>query len=297
MRMRNNIIIYSLLLTIILCSCQERFNGENKQSFDISRNKIEEKLNNVEKDDLEKAMRVISMESMRLKRDKSEKYKVKTFNDVSLELVDGLTFSASINLAEKILRDNNKREIQQLEKDIDSLTIESKNITSTLEQLDVFKIHLLELKNEEWFGEKIPKLYVAYKYTSAKDLKGQTMVEVELIQKSTQKTISKQVWGEGYEESILRQNDILSNKIILKNGAEKIPQLTVIKNTVVNPKLSDFDLELKLNGYRIFKNGEIIQKPKISVNDIMEEIRLKENKLSETKNRKGTLDEYELSHE
>ena len=64
--------------------------------------------------DLEKAMRVVAMEAMRLKWEESKKYDGKSFNEISLEMIDGLSFSSVIDLAEDILKDRNKKEIEQL---------------------------------------------------------------------------------------------------------------------------------------------------------------------------------------
>ena len=98
-----------LLLAILpfMISCQDKFNGKDEQSFKTSREKIELNLDKNEKTDLEKAMRVVAMEAMRLKWEESKKYDGKSFNEISLEMIDGLSFSSVIDLAEDILKDRN----------------------------------------------------------------------------------------------------------------------------------------------------------------------------------------------
>lgn len=100
-----------LLLAILpfMISCQEKFNGKDEQSFKNSREKIEQNLDKNEKTDLEKAMRVVAMEAMRLKWEEPKKYDGKSFNKISLEMIDGLSYSSVVDLAEDILKDRNKK--------------------------------------------------------------------------------------------------------------------------------------------------------------------------------------------
>ncbi len=170
------------LLIILLSSCQDTFDGKSEQIFMTSRHKIEENLSTLERNNLEKAMRVIAIESMRLMWN-NKKFKEKTSNDISLELVDGLTFSATIDLAEKILHENKQREINQLESDIESLSQRKKELDATLQLLNVFKIKSIELVKEDWFGDMVPKMKIEYQYVGSQNLKGQTESEgLQIVQ-------------------------------------------------------------------------------------------------------------------
>ncbi len=63
--MKKLLLVVAILQFMI--SCQDKFNGKDEQSFKTSRGVIEQHLDQKEKKDLEKAMRVIFIEVMRLK--------------------------------------------------------------------------------------------------------------------------------------------------------------------------------------------------------------------------------------
>ncbi|HEX8016512.1 MAG TPA: DUF6694 family lipoprotein [Flavobacterium sp.] len=98
-----------ILLVLIITSCQEKFNGKSEKDFKISKEKIEKNLTADEKIKLEKAVSVIALKAMILKWDESNKYKGKSFNDIALELVDGLSYSSVTDLAEDFLQERNKK--------------------------------------------------------------------------------------------------------------------------------------------------------------------------------------------
>lgn len=140
-----------LFTSLIALSCQEKFNGENEQNFKISRAKIEKNLTQNEKTNLEKAMRVIALEAMRLKWEEPKKYDHKSYNKISLEMIDGLYYSKVIALAETILKDRNKKEIEKLTHEIDSLNLYKKETQNIKKALDLFRISKMRLNKTDFF--------------------------------------------------------------------------------------------------------------------------------------------------
>ena len=112
----------SLLLTsILLFSCGPKFNGRSEKEYEASRKIVEQKLDKNQLVTLEKALRVIAAESMRLKWDEPAKYKGQSFNTIALKLIDGHTYSSITSEAEEILKAGNNRKAAQLSAEIDSL--------------------------------------------------------------------------------------------------------------------------------------------------------------------------------
>lgn len=136
-RMWKRIILLAILP--LMFSCQEKFNGKDEESFKISREKIEQNLNKNEKVSLEKALRVVALEAMRLKWEETPKYNGKSFNKISLELIDGLSFSSVVDLAEDILKERNTKEIKQLSSEIDSLNIQKNGYLEIKNSLNLLK--------------------------------------------------------------------------------------------------------------------------------------------------------------
>ncbi|UKJ08528.1 hypothetical protein [Solitalea lacus] len=82
---------------------------EKTKKFQSFERKSRKKLDDDEKTNLEKAMRVIALDAMRLKWEQPEKYERKSFNDISLKMIDGLSYSSVVDLAEDILKEKQKR--------------------------------------------------------------------------------------------------------------------------------------------------------------------------------------------
>lgn len=141
--------------SILMISCQEKFSGKDEKSFETSREKVEQNLNGKEKTDLEKAMRIVALEAMRLKWEETEEYEGKSFDKISLEMIDGLSYSSVIDLAEDILRERNTKEIEHLTKEIDTLNIQKNEFTTAQKSLNLFKISSIRITKKiflmSWF--------------------------------------------------------------------------------------------------------------------------------------------------
>lgn len=288
-----------LLLTLIifLSSCSEKFNGNDEQSFKISREKIEKKLNEKEKTDLEKAMRVVLTEAMRLKWDKPDQYEGKSFNKISLEMINGLSYSSVIDLAEDILKERNTKEITQLSNEIDSLKIQIKELAAAEKNLNLFKVSSMRIKQEDFFDELVPQLEIDCQYIGKNNLIGPKEIGFKLLKKSTQEVLKSEIITNGDNESILESGGIITENLVLSQTKETNPKLwNASKYPIENPNLKDYDLELKVTVLSLMINGKKISLPKVNSNQINLEIKNKQEKIDELKSLKGTLDDLELTN-
>ncbi|WP_264530292.1 hypothetical protein [Flavobacterium sp. N502540] len=289
--------LFALLSTsIIFISCQEKFNGKNEQDFKISREKIKKNLDQNEKNNLEKAMRVIALEAMRLKWENPEKYDKKSFNKISLEIIDGQSFSSVITLAEDILKARNKKETEKLTNEIDRLNLQKNEIENTRKTLDLFKISRLQLNKTDFFDEMVPELEIDYQYMGKKKLIGSQTIQFVILKKSTAEVLKSEIYIHGNNESILENGEIITEHILLSQTKESNPKLwNFSKYPIQNPNLSDYNLLLKATVLSLVFNGKKIEISKIDVTQINDKIKNNHTKLAELKSVKGTLDELELT--
>ena len=283
---------------LIITSCQEKFNGKSEKDFKTSKEKIEKKLNTAEKIKLEKAVRVIALKAMVLKWDESKKYDDKSFNDIALELIDGLSYSSVIDLAEDFLQERNKKEVEKLSDEIKKLEKKRKKILAIQKQLNLFKIGSLELNETDWFGEMSPQLEIEYKYIGKTDLKSPFEISLELTETKTKHAISLQTDGYKKEGYVLKNGESLYPTIILEEAKERNPNIwNNLKYPIKNPTLSDYNLELKIYVSSFYLNGKKIIMPKTKIQDIDLEIAEQNKELQQISKSKGTLDELELTNE
>lgn len=285
------------LLTILpfMISCQDKFNGKNEQTFKTSREKIEQNLDKNEKIDLEKAMRVIALEAMRLKWEEPKKYEGKSFNAISLEMIDGLSYSSVIDLAEDILKNRNEKEIVKLTKDIDTLNIQKNEFLTAQKSLNLFKISTIRISKEEFFDELIPNLEIDLQYIGKNKLIGPKEISYKLFKKSTKELLKSQIMTYGDDESVLENKEIITQNIILGETKETNPKLwNAQKYPIENPNLADYDLALKVEVLSLFLKGKKVAIPKVDISLLDAEIKEKNKKIAELKTIKGTLDELEL---
>ncbi|MFB9079324.1 DUF6694 family lipoprotein [Flavobacterium procerum] len=284
-----------LAILTLMISCKEKFNGKDEQSFKISRQKIEENLDQNEKTNLEKAMRVIAIKAMRLKWEEPKKYEKKSFNEISLEMIDGLSYSSVVDLAEDILKDNNKMEIEKIEKENDTLNLQKKEIVAVQKTLNLFKISSMQIVKEDFFGELVPKLEFDYKYIGKSKLMGPKEISFELLKKSTKEILKYKITISGYNESVLESGEIVTENFVLSETKETNPKLwNAPKYPIENPNLADYDLELKINVLSLVINKKKIELPKGNISILDMKIKTNNEDIENLKKLKGTLDELEL---
>lgn len=279
-------------ILIFMISCQQKF---KKTDFAGSRKKIEAALTDEDKVNLEKAIRVVALEAMRLKWEKPEEYEGQSFDDISLAMIDKLSYNGVVDLAEDILKDRNKKSIIRIQHEIDSLHVLKVDLVSIETKLDLFRISSLQINQVDFFDEAVPELEIMYQYIGTSKLKGAKTIQYELRQISTSQVIKSQIVSFGNDESILETDGIITEQMILSQTSETHPELwTARQYPINNPNLADFDLKLSVDVISLELNGEIVTRPKATVVTLDSLISNKNIHLDELKSSKGTLDELEL---
>lgn len=295
--MKKNVVLPLILLLVV--SCQARFNGKNEESFNSSREKIEKELTQDEKVKLEKALWVVAIEAVRLKWEESEKYDGKSFNDISLDMVDGLSYAATVELAEDILKRRTKKEADKLTEEIERLSQQKAEFENIQKRLNLFKVSFVSISLEDFIGEMVPELEVDYQYIGVAKLVGAKAIQFEVKRKSTGEVIADITYEYGNDKSVMEKGELISQQLVLRQSNEQNPKLwsAIKKHAIENPNLSDYDLELNVYVVSLFLNGEKVEMPKMNMEELKAEIQSKKEELEELKVVKGTLDELELTGE
>lgn len=287
--------ILLLLIFPLIVSCQEKFNGKNEETFKQSREKIETALNQYEKTTLEKALRVIAMEAMYLKWNEPN-YKEQILDDISLQLIDGLSYSSTINLAETFLKKNKHNKIEATEEKIEKRTKEIKDFEDIQTKLKLFMISDISINKQDFFDEEVLMFTVLCDYIGRNETIGEISIRYTIKQKSSNQILESITYSSGTPASITNSKDSRNGNIIVRNSSNLSPKLWSASSfPISNPNLSDYDLELQIEVTKISTNEEIIELPKIEdINETRSEIERLNEELKELKSTKGTLDELEL---
>lgn len=284
------------LILPLLVSCRQKLSGENEVAFSRSREQVEKMLNETEKANLDKALRVLSLEAMRRKWEDPDSYKGKSFDRITLDLVDGLTYTAVVTLAEDILKRRNKKEMALAAQEIDSLNQVKTDFENIKRQLSVFRISSVTLVQAECFGEMVPQLEVDFQYTGNAPLRGAQTVACEVRKKSTNMAINTRSATFGSSESILEPGAFRREQIPLNSTRAGNPLLRRMPaHPVANPNLANYDLELNLEVQALTINGKTVTLPKTDLAQIEVRIRSFKEKLEDLKTRRGSLHELELT--
>jgi hypothetical protein len=283
---------------IVLYGCSDRISGESEKTFKLSRAQMEKKLNKDEKINLEKAFRVITLEAMKKKWNDPEKYNGKSFNDIALKIVDNQSYAAIVCIAEDIVKEDNKKTIEKLEKEITELKQKKLEFEEITKKLDVFKITTQEIIQTDFFDELVPELNISYVYTGKANLTGEIAVKIDVSSISTKKIIKSEISINGYEndENVMKTNDTQEYHIILTKTTKANIDLWE-KATYPITDFSKYDLEVKIYPTKITSNGVTIQRPKEDILDYETRLNELNEELKETKKLQGTLSEFELTKE
>lgn len=285
-----------LLLLPLLVSCRARLNGKNEMEFSRSLEKVEKMLNETERMNLDKALRVVTLEAMRRKWEEPERYKGKSFDRITLDLVDGLTYTAVVTLAEDIMKRRNKKEMDLAAQEIDSLYQLKSDVEKIKQQLSVFRISSVTLGQAECFGEMVPQLEVNFQYIGKAPLKGAQTVAYEVRKKSTNKAINTLRATFGSSESVLEPGESRKEQILLNQPRSGNPRLwQAPRYPVANPNLANYDLELTVEVQALTINGKTVTLPKTDLAQIEVRIKSFKEKLEDLKTMKGALRELELA--
>ena len=286
-------LFYILLLSLI--SCQEKFSGNSDEEFKTSRINVEKNLNPEEKENLEKALRIITLYAMAEKLQDSDRYK-KSVNDITLEIIDKKTYSDIVNFAEKFLKKENDKKIKNIESEISQLEIERNQADSIINILDRFKPNQIKIIKENL---KTPEVEVEILYKG--DLKEitQYMFDVEIYSISQNKRIDAIGIGGNFENSYTKnENDLfayisLSLSPIIEKSKRLDEQLKNSNYPITD--LKKYDLRLKvIPSEIILKNGTSYAYPQKNSANYDAEIDALDSQIKQLKTHRNTLDELEI---
>jgi hypothetical protein len=289
--------IILIVCVVTLYGCGEKLSGHSEKDYELSRKKVEAKLSKEEKITLEKALRVIAGESMRLKFEEPEKYKNQRFGDIALKMVDGCTYSSVVNKAEDILQASNERETAKLSHEIDSLEKKkAADLSIRKSMLSLFKAEHLNITKVNFFNDSVPSLHLSYTYTGNHPLKGEVGISYEIYQKGNPAPVVGIVGINGDSSSILQSGEAIEENLLLKEFAEKEPQKwNAIKYPLKDPNLQSLGLRLDVHPVSFTLNGKHYAFPKSDDAALAAEIKERTIELNDMKKLKGTLDELELT--
>ncbi len=279
----------TLSLVFFLSGCGDTFSGSSEEAFKISKDLIIRKLNESEKNDLEKAMRVLAMRAMQEKWQDRKKSNKKSINQILLETMDNKNYSDVIQIAEGYLKNENETEVEQLKDEIAQLQKEKIEASKLIDKLKIIKISDIMVIHAEGSKDS-PKLQITLTNTGNTDLVGKTHFKVE-VNSITQK---KQVTSYNGKGTIVSSDDYYIHRHSLAYLMDLSRELTAKLKKASYPitDLSGLDLDVKVTVIKITTtDGQEYKHPRkgldfheSSINELKKKLKFKESlegKLSE----------------
>lgn len=295
--MKNNFLT-PLITLLLLSSCGPTISSKDEQSFKTSKAKMEEKLDKAEKENLEKALRVVLLKAMKEKWNSPEKYEGKSFEKISMEMIDGKTYSGIISYAEDFLANDNKEKIAQKTAAIDSLEKSKLEVAKVIKQIEAFKLTKVSISEDQFFSDdpKMPYLDLVFTNTSTENLIGEYMFNIEIFSKKTGERIAAQGQGGTFNDDYaIKPNETYEHHQPLLSEARAHSNLWKTAKYPITD-FTPYDLVIKAYATKITtKKGGTIERPKLDIASLDSEIKALTEEIKELKERKGTLDELELT--
>ncbi|WAC42595.1 DUF6694 family lipoprotein [Pedobacter sp. SL55] len=291
----NSLLIISICM-LLLAACGPTISGTDEQSFKTSKAKMEEKLDKAEKENLEKALRVIMLKAMKEKWNAPEKYEGKSFDKMVMEMIDGKSYSAIISYAEDFLKADRDEKVATATAEIDSLQKEKVKAEAIAKKLDAFKLTKVSISEDEGFDEKQPYLDLVFTNTSAESLMGEYMFNIEIFSKKTGERIAAQgqggTWNDDYA---IKPNETYQHHEPLLSEAREHSNLWKTAKYPIND-FAPYDLVIKAYATKITtKTDGTIERPKQDAAYFDAEIKKLNEEIKALKEQKATLDELELT--
>ena len=290
-----------MLVAIFFASCGPKISGKDEQSFKASKAKMEEKLDKAAKEKLEKALRVIMVKAMKGKFNMPDDamYKGKSFDEISMAMVDGKTFSGVVSYAEDFLKEDRDKSIEDNNKEIDSLTIEKAKFIKQNEKLNGLKLTDLSITREESFGKM--SLYLNFTFVNHMDAEIlRYMIGMDIVSKKDGKLINSILSGNntGFDDKIKddEKGVMPGEEISMKEYMGNIDANTDFFKNAKYP-ITDFSkLDFIVNVFPalIITRQEKMVRTK-GFESIDKKIKYLKTDLKQLKETKGTLDELELT--
>ncbi|WP_026976779.1 hypothetical protein [Flavobacterium tegetincola] len=288
-----------ILVTVLFTSCGPKLSGKDEESFKASKAKMEETLDEADKEKLEIALRVVVMKAMKEKWDKPDdvRFKGKSFDAISMVMVDGKTFSGLVSYAENFLKEDRDKNIAEHTKEIDSLKKDNEKISLQNKELDGFKLTKISLVEGEFMSEKVPYVdYTLINKTGQEILR--YTIQMDVFDAKTGQLVASGSRGTGEEidaddniEGIKPDEEYSTTEVL--NGIDSTSEfLKNAKYPITN--LSSYNLKIKVFlAMMITKKGKYIRTK--TNNNLEQQIAVLETTIKELKEKKGTLDELQLT--
>jgi len=297
--MKNTYSVLMLSLIIMLfTACGPTISGKDEQAFKTSKAKMEEKLDKEEKENLEKALRIIVVKAMKEKWNSPKKYGGKSFDKISMEMIDGKSYSAIISYAEDFLKADRDEKIANKTAEIDSLEKDKLKAVKITQQIDAFKLTKISISEDVFFSDdpKQPFLDLTFTNTSKEDIIGEYMLNIEVYSKKTGEKIAAQGQGGTWNDDFaLKPNESYDYHQPLFNEAVQHSNLWKTAKYPITD-FSPYDLVIKAYATKITtKKGGTIERPRADAAYFNAEIKKLNEEIKAFKETKATLDELELT--
>lgn len=292
--MKNNILIL-FICCILLTSCGPKISGKDEASFKSSKAKMEEKLSKAEKENLEKALRVVVLKAMKEKwnHPQDELYKGKSFDVISLKMIDGKTYSGIVKFAEEFLKEDKEEKIKNTKVELDSLNKQHIVLKEKTKDLDKYQLTKISISEDDFFGPS-PFLDLTFVNKTNEEVIGDYMYQIDIYSKATGKLIASQQQGGGFSNGsgVKPNEEDLYHQPLLSDAVAHSTLWKSAKYPITD--LSKFDLVVKAYPIKLTTKKGILERPKnlIALETEMKELNQKLVDLNKTE---GTLDELELT--
>ncbi|KQN38972.1 hypothetical protein ASE92_06040 [Pedobacter sp. Leaf41] len=297
--MKNSYTVLMLFLIITpFAACGPTISGKDEKAFKSSKAKMEEKLDKEERENLEKALRIIVVKAMKEKWNSPEKYEGKSFDKISMEIIDGKSYSAIISYAEDFLKADRDEKIANKTAEIDSLEKDKLKAVKITQQIDAFKLTKISISEDVFFSDdpKQPFLDLTFTNTFKENLIGEYMLYINIYSKKTGELIASEgqggTWNDDY---VLKPNENFDyHQPLLHNAVQHSNLWKTAKYPITD--FSPYDLVIKAYATKITtKKGGTIERPKADVTYFDAEIKKLNEEIKALKVTKATLDELELT--
>jgi len=295
--------IYSVIIlsfiTLLFAACGPTISSKDEKTFKVSKAKMEEKLDKTEKENLEKALRVVMLKAMKEKWNFPDKYEGKSFDKIVMEMIDGKSYSTIISYAEDFLAADRDEKITNKTAEIDSLEKDKLQATKITKQIDAFKLTKISISEDQFFSDdpKSPFLDLVFTNTSKEDIIGEYMLNIEVYSKKNGQKIAAQGQGGTWNNDFaLKPNESYDYHQPLFNEAVQHSNLwKAAKYPIID--FSPYDLVIKAYATKITtKKGGTIERPKVDAAYFDTEIKKLNEEIKALKQTKGTLIELQLTN-
>ncbi len=285
-----------IILILLLTSCGKKISGISEEAFTSSRLEVEENLTALEKENLEKALRVVVLHASSEKWHHPKKYTDQSIRDITLDVVDNKSYKNLVQFAEDFLAKENTAKITALEKEIAELKSEREKTGSMIAKLDTFKTVAIEIIEGSW---NTPTMRAKIMNTGALTKITEYMFQIEIHSIAQNKKIDGIEVGGSFNEGWEKNEDNFFTYVsrslgsIMERSKRLTTQLAAPKYPITD--IEKYDLHLQVKAKKItLQNGEAYTRPKKDLTDYDNEINTLQEQLAQIKSLKATLDEYDL---